>query len=290
MFRLASFRLKAAAAVSAGASFAYLRNDTSVRCHSSGGNHVPTALGASPSIEKAVSEEKLVQAKYWPRKIMIIFGPPGAGKGTQGPKIENELGIPPLSTGDMLRAAVRNQTEIGKRAKAAMNAGELVTDEIVIGIIRDRIKEADCDSGFILDGFPRTLVQAKALDTMLAETGESVNLVLALHVPDEVLEERICGRWMHKTTGRSYHVKFNPPKSYTGGAPSTANMLDDETNEPLYQRGDDTAAALVNRLNGYHSLTTPILDHYADAGIVKTVNANRKMCCVFESVLKSLLH
>merc|ERR1719201_2602575 len=130
---------------------------------------------------------------------------------------------------------------LGLKAKAAMESGALVTDDIVIGIIRDRIKEPDCKDGFILDGFPRTVEQAKALDEMLATSNERVSRVIELNVPDEVLEERICGRWMHKTSGRSYHAKFAPPKSYDGSAPSSAeNMLDDETGEALYQRADDT--------------------------------------------------
>lgn len=137
-------------------------------------------------------------ATYWPRNIMILFGPPGAGKGTHGPKIEDMLGIPQLSTGDMLRAAVAAKSDVGLKAAAVMKAGGLVSDDIVIGIIRDRIREPDCKFGFILDGFPRTLVQAKELDKMLAEEGARVTKVIELQVPDEVLEERICGRWIHK--------------------------------------------------------------------------------------------
>merc|ERR1712194_337341 len=133
-------------------------------------------------------------ATYWPRNILILFGPPGAGKGTHGPKIEDMLGIPQLSTGG------------------------LVSDDIVVGIIRDRIQEADCKFGFILDGFPRTQVQAKALDAMLSEEGACVTKVIELQVPDEVLEERICGRWIHKKSGRSYHVKFAPPKTMKLGS------------------------------------------------------------------------
>merc|ERR1719316_804968 len=127
------------------------------------------------------------------------------------------MGIPQLSTGDMLREAVAAGTEVGLQAKSVMESGGLVSDEIVIGIIRDRIAAEDCSKGFILDGFPRTLEQTKALDALLAEKGEAVSRVLAFDVPAEVLEERICGRWMHKASGRSYHVKFAPPASYTGG-------------------------------------------------------------------------
>lgn len=222
---------------------------------------------------------------------MILFGPPGAGKGTHGPNIENMLGIPQLSTGDMLRAAVSAGTEVGKKAEAIMKAGGLVSDDIVIGIIRDRIKEEDCKFGFILDGFPRTLAQAKALDEMLAQEGASVTKVIELEVPDSVLEERITGRWIHKKSGRSYHVKYAPPKSMKvdgSGKPIPESMRDDETGEPLMQRKDDTATALVKRLQSYHGETVPILDHYRPHGVVRGVNANQKMDGVWNEILKAL--
>ena len=158
------------------------------------------------------------------RSILVLFGPPGAGKGTHAPKIVEKLGIPQLATGDMLRAAVAAGTPVGKAAKAAMDSGALVTDEIVVGIIADRVKEEDCSKGFILDGFPRTVEQAKMLDEMLSKDGESVARVIELQVPDAVLTERIVGRWVHKSSGRSYHVKFNPPKSLGGKTPTEATM------------------------------------------------------------------
>jgi adenylate kinase len=200
------------------------------------------------------------------------------------------LGIPQLSTGDMLRAAVSQGTEVGKKAAAIMKAGGLVSDDIVIGIIRDRIQEADCRFGFILDGFPRTVTQAKALDTMLAKEGAGVTKVIELEVPDAVLEERITGRWIHKNTGRSYHVKYAPPKSMElkDGEPIEASMKDDETGEALMQRKDDTSAALVKRLQSYHGETVPILNHYQPGGIVKSVNANQGMDGVWSEVLASL--
>jgi len=223
---------------------------------------------------------------------MILFGPPGAGKGTHGPKIEDMLGIPQLSTGDMLRAAVAAKSDVGLKAAAVMKAGGLVSDEIVIGIIRDRIKEPDCKFGFILDGFPRTLVQAKELDKMLAEEGARVTKVVELQVPDEVLEERICGRWIHKRSGRSYHVKYAPPKSMKkdgdDGKVIAESMVDDVTGEALMQRPDDTAEALVKRLNGYHGETVPILKHYAPRGVVAEVNANQGMDGVWGEVLGAL--
>lgn len=245
--------------------------------------------GAKAKAAVKETEEKF--GKYWPRNIMILFGPPGAGKGTHGPKIEDMLGIPQLSTGDMLRAAVSAGTEVGKKAEAVMKAGGLVSDEIVIGIIRDRIQEEDCKFGFILDGFPRTLAQAKALDKMLADEGACVTKVVELEVPDSVLEERITGRWIHKTSGRSYHVKYAPPKAMKLGAdgkPLPESMVDDETGEPLMQRKDDTSSALVKRLKGYHGETVPILDHYRPNGIVRAVNANQGMDGVWKEILSAL--
>lgn len=243
------------------------------------------------AVDDAVKEMEEKFANYWPRNIMILFGPPGAGKGTHAPKIVDLLGIPQLSTGDMLRDAVAAQTEVGKQAEAVMKSGGLVSDDIVVGIIKDRIQQEDCKFGFILDGFPRTLAQAEALDDMLAKEGASVSKVVELNVPDEVLEERICGRWIHKASGRSYHVKYAPPKSMEldgDGKPIPESMKDDETGDELMQRKDDTAEALVKRLQGYHDETLPILKHYEPKGVVKMVNANQEMDGVWSEVLASL--
>lgn len=246
----------------------------------------------SKQLEKG--EATKVQEKfetYWPRKIMILFGAPGAGKGTQAPKIVEVLGIPQLSTGDMLREAVTKKTAIGQQAEALMKAGALVGDDIVVGIIRDRIKAADCSTGFILDGFPRTLAQAKALDKMLVATGESVNCVMEFRVADEVLEERICGRWIHKSSGRSYHSKFAPPKAMKSDAQGQAlpeTMIDDVTGEPLYRRPDDTKEALTTRLQQYHGSTVPILDYYGPRGVNKSVNADQAIEKVWSEVASGL--
>lgn len=217
----------------------------------------------------------------------MLFGAPGAGKGTQGPRIVEELGIPQLSTGDMLREAVAQGTEVGKKADAVMKSGGLVSDEIVIGIIKDRIKQPDCKNGFILDGFPRTKEQTVALDAMLAETGECVSLVMAFDVEFKTLEERICGRWMDKKSGRSYHVKFCPPASMKldgNGKPIADTMKDDQSGDLLYQRPDDTAEALVSRIDGYKSKTVPILDHYKPKGIVRTVDGGQEIDKVWRDV------
>eukprot|EP01043_Picozoa_sp_COSAG02_P045876 COSAG02_NODE_4238_length_5598_cov_1.502637_3_plen_301_part_00 len=279
--RHVSRRVRVAGAASAAlttAGFVAASQNQSARCDPTtdmlkGAAAGAGVLGAALTLFKPDTgpEVEVKYAKFWPRKIMILFGPPGAGKGTHGPKIEEALGIPQLSTGDMLRAAVAAGTEVGKKAQALMKAGALVGDDIVIGIIKDRIQEPDCATGFILDGFPRTLVQAKALDALLADGGECVNSVISLEVPDSVLEERICGRWIHKASGRSYHVKFAPPKSYDGSStPSADNMRDDVTGEALMQRSDDTAEALVKRLQGYHSETVPVLEHYRPHGALDT--------------------
>mmetsp|Transcript_140795 Transcript_140795/g.243235 ORF Transcript_140795/g.243235 Transcript_140795/m.243235 type:complete len:328 (+) Transcript_140795:97-1080(+) len=216
------------------------------------------------------------------RSILMLFGPPGAGKGTHAPKIVDLLKTPQLSTGDMLREAVAKGTEVGKAAKKIMDEGGLVSDEIVIGIIKDRIAQDDCKEGFILDGFPRTTAQAEKLDEELAKTDEKVGSVIELNVPDEILEERICGRWIHKASGRSYHVKFNPPKSLGDAEPSAETMKDDETGEPLMQRGDDTAEALVKRLKSYHDETEPILERYKD--VAHKVDANQAMSVVWSDL------
>jgi adenylate kinase len=237
----------------------------------------------------AQGDDKFV--KYWPRKIMILFGAPGAGKGTQAPKIVSVLGIPQLSTGDLLRDIKTQDTPLGKRVKLLMDSGALVDDEIVIAIIRQRITEPDCSTGFILDGFPRTLTQAQAVDSMLAASGDSINNIMVFEIPDSELESRVVGRWIHKKSGRSYHVKNAPPKSQkldANGNVVPASMNDDVTGEPLEVRRDDTKEALVQRLTEYHSKTMPILKHYQSRGICHTVNANQAIDKVWTEVEKSL--
>jgi adenylate kinase len=237
----------------------------------------------------AKGEEKF--EKYWPRKIMILFGAPGAGKGTQAPKIVSVLGIPQLSTGDLLRDIKTQDTPLGKRVKLLMDAGALVDDDIVIAIIRQRIREPDCSTGFILDGFPRTLTQAQAVDTMLAASGDSINNIMVFEIPDSELESRVVGRWIHKKSGRSYHVKNAPPKSQkldANGTAIAATMTDDITGEPLEVRRDDTKEALVQRLSEYHAKTMPILKHYQSRGICHVVNANQAIDKVWTEVEKNL--
>lgn len=199
-------------------------------------------------------------------KRFLIFGPPGAGKGTQAPKLVEALGVKHLSTGDMLRAAVANKTELGLQAKAAMNAGQLVSDALVIGIVKEAL--ATCDKGFLLDGFPRTVPQTEALCNYLDEQNTPLTAVVNLEVPHEILEERICGRRIHKPSGRSYHVVFNPPKE---------EGKDDVTGEPLIQRSDDCPEKLTERLAAFNAQTMPVLEYVSNkygADVVKNIDAN----------------
>ena len=196
----------------------------------------------------------------------IFIGPPGCGKGTQSPQIKRDYCLCHLATGDMLRAAVGAKTEYGKRAKEAMDSGALVTDDIVIGIIKEAIDAPECAKGFILDGFPRTLVQASALDDMLSSKGQSIDAVVNFAIPDAELVSRITGRLIHKASGRSYHE--SSPKFM----PKVAGK-DDVTGEPLMKRSDDTAEALTNRLVAFHEQTVPVLAHYGSR--VANVDASK---------------
>ena len=180
---------------------------------------------------------------------IILLGAPGAGKGTQAQFIMEKYGIPQISTGDMLRAAVKAGSELGKQAKELMDGGKLVTDALVIALVKERITQEDCRNGFLLDGFPRTIPQADAMK----EAGIQVDYVLEFDVPDEIIVERIVGRRVHTPSGRVYHVKFNPPK---------VEGKDDATGEELTLRKDDQEETVRKRLVEYHSLTKPLVDYY----------------------------
>ena len=181
---------------------------------------------------------------------IILLGAPGAGKGTQAQIIMNRYGIPQISTGDMLRAAVKAGTELGVAAKKVMDAGGLVSDEIIIGLVKERIAQPDCANGFLFDGFPRTIPQADAMKA----AGVKLDVVLEIDVPDAAIIERMSGRLSHPASGRSYHVKFNPPK--TPG-------VDDVTGEPLVQRDDDKEETVRKRLEVYQAQTRPLVDYYS---------------------------
>ncbi|MGN2671151.1 adenylate kinase [Aliivibrio fischeri] len=190
---------------------------------------------------------------------IILLGAPGAGKGTQAQFIMDKYGIPQISTGDMLRAAIKAGTELGKQAKSVIDAGQLVSDEIILGLVKERIAQEDCAKGFLLDGFPRTIPQADGLK----ENGVSIDYVLEFDVADEVIVERMSGRRAHLPSGRTYHVVYNPPKE---------EGKDDETGEPLVIREDDKPETVLARLGIYHEQTAPLIAYYskeAEAGNTK---------------------
>src|SRR5512144_489801 len=180
---------------------------------------------------------------------LILLGPPGAGKGTQATFVKEAFGIPQISTGDMLRAAVKAGTPLGLAAKKIMDSGALVSDEIIIGLVRDRLKEPDCAKGYLFDGFPRTIPQAEAMKS----AGVAIDYVLEIDVPDSAIVERMSGRRVHVASGRTYHVKFNPPK---------VAGRDDATGEALIQREDDREETVRHRLAVYHAQTKPLVAYY----------------------------
>ena len=180
---------------------------------------------------------------------IILLGAPGAGKGTQAQFITSELGIPQISTGDMLRAAVKAGTELGKMVASVMSSGGLVTDEIIIALVKERIKQTDCDNGYLLDGFPRTIPQAQAM----VDAGIEIDRVIEIRVDDEEIVSRLSGRRVHVASGRIYHIKHNPPET---------EGIDDTTREALLQRDDDKEATVRKRLSVYHEQTKPLVSFY----------------------------
>jgi adenylate kinase len=182
---------------------------------------------------------------------LILLGAPGAGKGTQATYIKEHFNIPQISTGDMLRAAVKAGTPLGLKAKSFMDSGGLVPDEVIIGLVKERIQDADCQAGFLFDGFPRTIPQAEAMK----QAGVDIDYVVEIDVPDEAIVERMSGRRSHPASGRTYHVKFNPPK---------VAGKDDVTGEDLVQREDDREETVIKRLEVYHSQTKQLIGYYSD--------------------------
>ncbi|KZO95107.1 adenylate kinase [Calocera viscosa TUFC12733] len=211
---------------------------------------------------------------------MILVGPPGAGKGTQAPQIRDKFFVCHLATGDMLRDEVAKQTQLGKEAKKIMDSGGLVSDDIMVGMIKNQLStNKECKNGFILDGFPRTVPQAEKLDQMLTERKEKVDNVVELKIDDSLLISRITGRLIHLPSGRTYHREFNPPKK---------PMTDDVSGEPLTQRSDDNVETLRKRLASYHNTTGPVLDYYKKQGIWQQIDAAQSPKVVWDSLQKVL--
>ena len=210
---------------------------------------------------------------------IILLGPPGAGKGTQAKKLTEAFDIPQISTGDMLREAVKNGTALGKQAKAFMDAGGLVPDEVVIGIVKERLAAADCGKGFVLDGFPRTIPQAEALDLATKELGKEIRFVVSLEVEQGDLTGRLCGRRTCTGCGAMFHVKFNPPKA--AGKCDKCGMA-------LIQRDDDTEETIKNRLANYNKATAPLLYYYRNVGKIRSVAASGEIDAISAGILKIL--
>ncbi len=207
---------------------------------------------------------------------IVMLGPPGAGKGTQAKVIAEELGLVHVSTGDLFRENLSQETELGKLAARYMNAGELVPDDVTIAMVEERLGRADCVKGAVLDGFPRTPAQAEALDDLLSRIGGKVDLVPFIQVPNEVLIERLSGRWMSRS-GRVYHALYNPPK---------VKWLDDEDGSELYQRDDDKPETVAHRINVYYEQTSPLIAYYQEAGTLVEIDGTQEIEAVTEELLK----
>jgi adenylate kinase len=209
---------------------------------------------------------------------MILIGPPGAGKGTQAKRLIDRLQVPQISTGDMFRAAVGQGSPMGLKAKGYMDKGQLIPDDVVIGVVKERLTKPDCKKGFILDGFPRTIEQAKALDKILDEIG-ALDHVVVIGVPDDYLVERLTGRRTCKGCNYMHHIKFDPPKK---------DGVCDKCGGILYQRDDDQEVTIRGRLTTYHGQTSPLIDYYSGKGIVRKIDGTGSMEAVAGSIAKAI--
>ena len=209
---------------------------------------------------------------------IVLLGPPGSGKGTQAKMIAEKYGVVHISTGDILRENVRGGTDLGKEAKTYMDAGKLVPDELLINIITDRLAKPDVAGGYMLDGYPRTTPQAEAMDKILPELGQKIDVVVNINVPDDELVKRLGGRRMCQC-GVSYHLKFNPPKK---------EGICDVCGGELYHRGDDKEEAILNRLEVYKTQTQPLIDYYNTAGIIASINGAGEIAEIFDEIAVSL--
>ena len=206
---------------------------------------------------------------------LVLMGLPGAGKGTQAEKIVEKYNIPHISTGDMFRAAIKEGTELGLKAKSFMDKGELVPDEVTIGIVRERLSKDDCKKGFLLDGFPRTVAQAEALENILSELKRPIDYVINVDVDKDILMERLTGRRICKECGATYHLVFNPPAK---------EDVCDRCGGELYQRADDNAETVQNRLDVNLKQTKPLLSFYEDKGTLRNINGQQDIKVVFEDI------
>merc|ERR1712209_194582 len=205
----------------------------------------------------------------------VLLGPPGSGKGTQSPRLKVAYNACHLATGDLLRAEIGSGSELGKEIKSVIDQGKLVSDELVLRMVPDNLDKPECKNGFLLDGVPRTIGQAEKLDVMLDKRKEPLDSVVEFAIDDSLLVRRICGRWFHLASGRSYHEEFRPPK---------VQGVDDVTGEPLVRRADDNPETLKKRLKAYHSQTSPLVDYYSNKKIHSAVDASRDPKSIFQGI------
>ncbi len=210
---------------------------------------------------------------------LMVFGAPGAGKGTQAKFLIEKYGIPQISTGDILRAAIADKTDMGMEAKTFMDEGKLVPDSTIIGIIKDRLIQSDCQKGFILDGYPRTLPQAEALKELMNDMGKGLDKVISLNVPDELIVGRITGRRVCRECGASFHIKFNPSK---------VEDVCDYCSGKLIIRKDDNAETVKSRLEAYHTQTSPLISFYTDMGVMLELDGTKEVSQVTKDMFKAI--
>jgi adenylate kinase len=210
--------------------------------------------------------------------FIVMLGPPGAGKGTQAKQLAQRMNLVHVSTGDLFRDNLKNETELGVLAQQYMNKGELVPDDVTVRMVEERLSRPDCEEGAVLDGFPRTPAQAEALDDLLAEMGSAVKVVPYIKVPDDVLVERLSGRWM-SPSGRVYHEKYNPPK---------VKWIDDIDGSQLYQREDDKPETVRHRIEVYNEQTSPLISYYRDKGLLVEIDGTQSIELVTEDLTKAV--
>lgn len=230
-------------------------------------------IEAQSKISEPLVKPVVESAKYGIRAV--LFGPPGSGKGTQAPKLKAHYCVCHLATGDLLRAEVSKGSDIGREIKQVIDAGQLVSDELVLKMVSVNLDKPECKNGFILDGFPRTTVQAEKLDALLESKNQPLDCVVEFKIEDAILFRRICGRWFHISSGRSYHEEFYPPK---------VPGKDDQTGEDLVRRADDNPETLRTRLIAYHKQTVPIMSYYEKKGIMRSIDASLDSTTMFANI------